>query len=199
MANESPKRPIRRVPVPSTSKKEVPITNSSAKAESKAGQTVLLLFLFLMVSGLVYLAVFEKDLLAGESSPRSGSSGLVSDTTATDSTNSSDEEVSTVIGENTEQNTSNSERTTIPNNTPTVYPAGTRFYLIAGTFIFYPYAEKCRDKMKAEGYQAEIISTGDVRKFHRIYIESSEDVAAMRIRRDELKASKGLDVWVYAE
>jgi hypothetical protein len=72
-------------------------------------------------------------------------------------------------------------------------------YLVAGTFVFYPYAEQCRDKMLAQGYEAQILSSGEPRQFHRIYIESSEDLEVLRARRDELRSSTGLDLWIYSE
>jgi len=197
MANESPKRPIRRVPVPSSSKKVGPVTSTNSEKESKIGQTILLFLLFLFVGVVVYIPIFRKDLISDfvSSSKTSSTNKVKSDSTATDSSIvSSEDQVSTVLGEN---NNNSSEVNS--SDIPIVYPPGTKYYLIAGTFIFYPYAEKCRDKYIAEGYEANIVSTGDVRKFHRIYLESSEDVNALRAKRDELRTSKGLDVWIYAE
>ncbi len=192
MANEIPKKPIRRVPVPSVSK-DAPTKQATLDSESKAGQNFLLFLIFLFVSGLVYLAIFQKELILKYSAPQSLAkidSTISQDSLSDESKDSlALEEVDTFIGQNKKPN----------NNSSTVYPAGTKYYLVAGTFIFYPYAEKCKNKMVAAGYDAEIISTGDERKFHRIYIGSSEDPVEMRTKRDELRNSKGMDVWVYAE
>ncbi len=183
MANELPRKPIKRVTVPVVSKEVTKETSGETK--DRTAQNVLLFFLFLLVSGIVYIAIFQRNYFSDVTSSKS----LVADTLAVDtlSVNAdsvSSEEYTTIIGQD---------------KSPRVYPAGTRYYLIAGTFIFYPYAEKFRDKMKAEGYEAAIISTGEDRKFHRIYITSSEDGASVRAKRDKLRSSKGMDVWVYAE
>jgi len=197
MANETPKKPIRRAVVPQV-KKEIPtITDPSVGNGSKVGQNIVFFLLFLLVSGIVYTAVFKPKFIMDLISEKGTTNNElpISDTTAIVSEDTSyseeeDEEFSTIIGE---------ERKSKKNkNGTTVYPAGSQFYLIAGTFIFYPYAEQHRDKMKAEGYNAQIISTGEDHKFHRIYIATSNDIASMRAKRDELIA-KGVNVWIYAE
>ncbi len=190
MANETPKKPIRRTTVPTVSKKEVPSKLPSTPGESKATQNALLFFLFLIISAIVYLAIFQRPLLSKyifrKKNPTE-STVAVSDTLLENTTDSlSQDEVNTFIGQDKP-------------GAPKVYPAGSRYYLVAGTFIFYPYAEKRRDLLKSEGYEADIISTGENRKFHRVYIQSSEDGAAVRAQRDELRSSKNMDVWVYVE
>ncbi len=188
MANELPKKPIKRVTVPTVSK-EVP-KETLAETKDRTAQNVLLFCLFLLVSGIVYIAIFQRKYFDSYSSdvPVAADSSALKDTLPVNDSLAS-EEYTTIIGQDKPSNKKN----------PAVYPAGTRFYLVAGTFIFYPYAEKFRNKIKAEGYQADIISTGENRQFHRIYIESSEDPVPVRAKRDELRSSKGMDVWVYAE
>jgi len=191
MANESPKKPIRRAAVPSVSK-EKPAKIKQEATESRKEQNLLLFVLFIFVSGIVYLAIFQKKLFPGylSSKPSTNAAAAPSDTSSVKEDSTSLNNISTILGDRKDNN---------ENNLTIIYPEGSKFYLIAGTFIFYPYAEKFRDKMNAEGYNASIISTGENRKFHRIYIESSEDISVMRAKRDELRTSKGMDVWIYAE
>ena len=192
MANETPKKPIRRVPVPSVSK-EAQVNKTIENSENRIGQNILLLIPLIILSGLFYVVIFQKDLLLFFSSSDTAiekNLQIVVDSTTSENTDSSAyEEVDTFIGGTKETK----------NNKAIVYPAGSKYYLIAGTFIFYPYAEKFKNKMIAQGYEADIISTGDVRKFHRIYIGSSSNGDELRLKRDELRNSKGLDVWIYAE
>jgi hypothetical protein len=189
MANELPRKPIKRVTVPTVSK-EVP-KESPEETKDRTSQNVLLFCLFLLVSGIVYIAIFQRNYFSNLSpdKPIAADSTAFKDTLSVNDNSLASEEYTTIIGQDKPSKKKN----------PVVYPAGTRYYLVAGTFIFYPYAEKFRDKMKAEGYQADIISTGENRQFHRIYIESSEDGTSVRAKRDELRSSKGMDVWVYAE
>jgi hypothetical protein len=190
MANELPRKPIKRVTVPTVSK-EVP-QEPSDETKSRTTQNVLLFSLFLLVSGVVYIAIFQRKYLSDYSAkPIAVDTSAFKDTVSVNNADSlSSDDYTTIIGQDKPVNNKNN---------PVVYPPGTRYYLIAGTFIFYPYAEKFRDEMKAKGYQADIISTGETRQFHRIYIEASEDGASVRAKRDELRSSKGMDVWVYAE
>jgi hypothetical protein len=190
MANELPRKPIKRVTVPTVSK-ELP-KESPEETKGRTSQNVLLFCLFLLVSGIVYIAIFQRKYFSDFSSnkPVVADSSAFKDTLSVNNDSLASEEYSTILGQDKPSNKKKG---------PVVYPAGTRFYLVAGTFIFYPYAEKFRDKMKAEGYQADIISTGENRQFHRIYIESSEDATSIRAKRDQLRSSRGMDVWVYAE
>ncbi len=185
MANETPKKPIRRVTVP-TVPKEVPANGD--KKESNAKRNTLLVIFFLVIAVILYLVIFQRPLLSKYFPVFSGnekSGVVVSDTTAISSDTLSDEEVNTFLGQQ--------------NPNAIVYPEGSHFYLVAGTFIFYPYAEKFRDKMTGEGYEAGIVSSGTPRQFHRVYILASEDPAEIRAKRDELRSTHNMDVWLYAE
>ncbi|HVD96877.1 MAG TPA: hypothetical protein VNB90_01650 [Cytophagaceae bacterium] len=181
MANEIPKKPIRRTTVPAVSK-ETSAKKPAVKEEGKAAQNFLLFFLFLMVSAIVYLAIFQRSLISNYISGKQDSTKSATDTLSTEDSLSHHEEVNTFLGQD--------------NRT-----AGTasRYYLVAGTFIFYPYAEKCRDRLKAQGYDADIISTGEKHTFHRVYIQSSEDPAIVRGKRDEMRNAGHTEMWVYGE
>lgn len=190
MANETPKRPIKRATVPTVPKdKPAKLKTPAEQSEGRVKRNSLLFVLFVVVSAVVYLAIFQRPLINKyllKSNSGEPSVAVLSDTlqSETDST-AIQEEVNTFIGQDKKN--------------PSVYPAGTRYYLVAGTFIFYPYAEKCLNRLKAAGYDASIISTGEPRKFHRVYILSSEDASSVRTKRDELRSSQNMDVWVYAE
>ena len=198
MANELPKKPIKRVTVPTVSK-EIP-TEPLTENKSASGQNIILLLLFLLVSGIVYVAIFQQAFLSKYTSfnskptPSINTVPVDSVTQNTDSLNN--EEITNTIGSDRSVKNNDAQ---VENNNSVTYPAGTKYYLIAGTYIFYPYAEKCVSRMKALGYDAAIISTGEGRKFHRVYIESSTDGSAVRAKRDELNSSKNMNLWVYAE
>ncbi len=197
MENDSTKKPIKRAAVPAVSK--VLPSESSKTKQSKTSQNIILSLLFLFVSSIFYLAVFQKEFIAKYTSPekKPATTTLVTDSTTQNTNSLNQEEATTIIGEN---NASQNTVTESGKNNSVDYPKGSKYYLIAGTYIFLPYAEKCVTRMKADGYaNAAIISTGEDRKFHRVYIQSSEDIAAIRVKRDELISSKGMDVWVYAE
>jgi hypothetical protein len=188
MANETPKKPIRRTTVPTVKKDatKLPVVAS----ESKTIQNVMLFVLFLVVSGIVYVAIFQRPLLSKYLVSKSTSKPKITaaDTTSLLNTDSigAEDELNTFIGQDKPSKNK-------------VYPAGSNYYLVTGTFIFYPYAEKCRDRMKAQGYDADIISTGENHKFHRVYIQSSTDGAAVRAKRDQLRSAGNTEVWVYVE
>jgi hypothetical protein len=198
MENEPTKKPIKRVAVPTVSK-TLPSSGSAKVKKSRATQNIILLILFLFVSGIAYLGIFQKEFIAQYTSDKPTPAIVAApDSTTTQNPDSlNQEESTTIIGEdNSSQNTvtDNGENNSVD------YPKGSKYYLITGTYIFLPYAEKCVARMKADGFaDAAIISTGKDRKFHRVYIQSSTDGAAIRAKRDELISSKGMDVWVYAE
>ena len=197
MENEPTKKPIKRVAVPTVSK-ELSSSGSGKEKKSRATQNIVLLLLFLFVSGIAYIVIFQKEFIAQYTSDKPTVVVVATDTTTTQNTDSlSQEETTTIIGgDNSSQNTT----TDNGNNNSVDYPKGSKYYLIAGTYIFLPYAEKCVARMKADGFtDAAIISTGEDRKFHRVYIQASTDGKAIRAKRDELISSKGMDVWVYAE
>ena len=190
MSNETPKKPIKRAAVPKVSK-EIP-KEVSVESKSNAGQNSLLLFLFIIVSSLIYIAIFQKEFITKYTSKHSIEVSEIID--SADSLNAE-----TIDSTNSEPENTFLGQDDAPVGKAKIYPAGTKYYLIAGTFVFYPYAEKCKRKMISEGFKADIISTGENRKFHRIYLETSEDVTSLRLKRDELRNSKGMDVWIYAE
>lgn len=200
MANELPKRPIQRVAVP-TVKKEIPslkeVKKESKDANSSLGRNTLLSILLIIVGIVVYVAIFKKEFNSSLFSTQTAKKELIesqsSEQTSEDVASieeDSEEEFSSIIGE---------DKTPTIDGSQVVYPEGSTFYIISGTFIFYPYAEQFRDQMKKEGYKAEIISTGDDRKFHRVFLYSSKDISSMRAQRDKLIDSKGMNVWIYAE
>ncbi|HWZ21223.1 MAG TPA: hypothetical protein VNW06_01145 [Cytophagaceae bacterium] len=196
MENEPTKKPIKRVAVPTVSK-ELPSSGSVKEKKSRATQNIVLLLLFLFVSGIAYIVIFQKEFIAQYTSDKPTAVVVATDTTTQNTDSLSQEETTTIIGgDNSSQNTT----TDNGNNNSVDYPKGSKYYLIAGTYIFLPYAEKCVARMKADGFtDAAIISTGEDRKFHRVYIQASTDGKAIRAKRDELISSKGMDVWVYAE
>ncbi len=187
MENELPKKTIKRATVPPVSKELA--SKALNETEGTVAQNVVLFMLFIVVSAIVYMAIFQKEMLSNYTSSSYSNKIL----TPQDSTGQNEEETlvkeedTNVIGQ-----ASNG-------NGALTSPTGSRFYLIVGTYIFYPYAEKCVTRMTEAGYNASIISTGDARKFHRVYIESSEDGNSIRAKRDQLIRSSGLKVWVYTE
>lgn len=192
MANETPKKPIRRTTVPTVPKDTPKLP--AVESESKAKQNFLLFILFLVMSAIVYVAIFQKSFLSryvftSQKKPVIAVTDTTSIQSDTLEEEEEDDELNTFIGQDKPAKKKNKK----------VYPAGSKHYLVAGTFIFYPYAEKCRDRMKAEGYEADIITTGENLKFHRVYIQSSTDGAAIRTKRDELHRAGRTEMWVYVE
>jgi hypothetical protein len=199
MADELSKKPIKRVTVPTVSKETPSLEALAAENESTIGQNIVFLLLFLLVSGIVYVSIFEKKLLSEYTTSGSNkTTTLLTDSSALENTESKDyEEISTIIGED---KSTKKGKVNVDKGKDTVYPKGTKFYLIVGTYIFYPYAEKCVTRMRAAGYNPSIISTGENHKFHRVYIESSEDGNAVRAKRDQFLKTDGMkNVWVYAQ
>jgi cell division protein FtsN len=191
MANETPKKPIRRNTVPAVSKEAQKLPK--VEQENNTVQNVVLFVLFLLVSSIVYVAIFQQPLISKYLGVKNTapSAPIIADTTSieplNDSTETEEDVLNTFIGEEKSSPKSNQ------------YAVGNNYYLVAGTFIFYPYAEKCRDRLKAQGYEADIISTGENHTFHRVYIQTSTDGAAIRAKRDELHQAGNTEVWVYAE
>lgn len=201
MAEQPPKKEIKRVTVPKVTK-EIP---SSVEIESSVispGTNLLLLLLLLLVGGLTYMAIFNKKELYSffsiSSYTTTTKTPVSSDTvTVQDLTESDDNQINTIIGED---NFSPEPSKVETSGSAFVYPPGSTFYLVAGTFVFQPYAVQYNEKMKNEGYSTKILtSAGTDRNYYRIYLEKSDDIAAIRKKRDNLRTTKGLNVWIYAE